>query len=233
MNKIIPFLGALFLLLSCKETKTVYIASYQIDCNGVAPQMCMLYKENPDDEWTYFYDTIEGFEYEEGYEYTLEVAISKIDEPPADASSLKYALVNILSKEKDNILAQHLESNQNESMIITYSALSRGYFLKANIDQNDIILFKDRNLDKKIVKSCSKNQWNEMQTLVEKIDLKKLNELKVPTGKRLYDGAAHAQLEITKGGQTFSSISFDHGDPPKEIASLVTYILSLTENMKQ
>jgi hypothetical protein len=72
-----------------------------VDCVGVDPQKCLLYKENLADKWTYFYDTIEGFEYEEGYTYEIEVAVTKIDNPPADGSSLQYVLVKIISKEKE------------------------------------------------------------------------------------------------------------------------------------
>ncbi|GAA4109275.1 hypothetical protein GCM10022393_05780 [Aquimarina addita] len=233
MSKMIPFLAGIFLLLSCKETKTVYIASYQTNCQGVGSQTCMLYKENSDDEWTYFYDTIEGFEYEEGYNYTLEIEVSKAEKTITDTSSLTYSLVNIIAKEKDNVLAQNLVSNQDESMKIIYSALSRGYFLKTEIDQRDIIVFKDRNLDQKKSKNCSKKQWNEIRAMVEKIDLKKIGTLEAPTGKRLHDGAPHAKLEISKGDQKFISNGFDHGHPPKELASLVTYIVSLTEGMEE
>jgi hypothetical protein len=31
------------------------------------------FKENPEEEWSYFYGAIQGFDYEEGYEYVIEV----------------------------------------------------------------------------------------------------------------------------------------------------------------
>ena len=45
------------------EYKTLYVASYKKDCEGVASQSCYLVKENPEDEWELFYNEIEGFEY--------------------------------------------------------------------------------------------------------------------------------------------------------------------------
>ncbi len=79
--------------------KTVYVGAELVDCVGVAPQKCMLIKENPDDEYTFFYDQIQGFDYEEGYEYELVISEGRVENPPADASSLKWTLVSVESKE--------------------------------------------------------------------------------------------------------------------------------------
>ncbi len=85
---------------SCEKTKNVYIADHLIDCTGVAPQKCMLIKENIIDDWTHFYGNIKGFKYETGFEYLLKVKIETIKKPPADGSSLKYTLIEILEKNK-------------------------------------------------------------------------------------------------------------------------------------
>jgi heat shock protein HslJ len=79
--------------------KIIYVGSELVDCVGVAPQKCMLIKEKPDDEYTFFYDQIEGFEYEEGYEYELVIKEEQVENPPADASSIKWTLVSVESKE--------------------------------------------------------------------------------------------------------------------------------------
>ncbi len=80
------------------QSKMLIVADHLENCVGVGPQSCMLVKENPDDEWTYFYDQIEGFEYEEGYTYELLVNEIPVPNPAADASSLRYELKNIISK---------------------------------------------------------------------------------------------------------------------------------------
>ncbi len=84
------------------ETKILYIDSSLVDCVGVGPQQCMLVKENPNSEWELFYDSIEGFEYQEGTEYKISVTITEIQNPPADSSSLKYILVEILESVADS-----------------------------------------------------------------------------------------------------------------------------------
>jgi len=97
---IIILLLSLTSVKSCDETKHIYVADHLADCTGVGPQKCMLIKEKIVDEWTTFYDQIEGFEYEEGYEYLLNVKIKTIKNPPADGSSLKYTLVEVFEKKK-------------------------------------------------------------------------------------------------------------------------------------
>lgn len=99
------FIGLLFLLpflfASCtsnKATIKMIVASQKGDCVGVAPQKCLFVKKDTDTNWTFFYNQIEGFNYEEGYEYVLEVKEEKVENVPADASSLKYMLVKEVSK---------------------------------------------------------------------------------------------------------------------------------------
>ncbi|WP_306352157.1 DUF4377 domain-containing protein [Flavobacterium sp. '19STA2R22 D10 B1'] len=78
------------------------VASKRVDCQGVAKQKCMLTKSVGGTKWELFYDSIEGFTYEEGYEYHLEVLRTAVENPPADASAFHYKLVNVIAKEKKN-----------------------------------------------------------------------------------------------------------------------------------
>jgi heat shock protein HslJ len=93
----------LLMIMACTsntevQSKMLIVADHLEDCVGVGPQSCMLVKENPEDEWTYFYDQIEGFKYEEGFTYELLVTKIPVPNPAADASSLRYELKNIVSK---------------------------------------------------------------------------------------------------------------------------------------
>lgn len=96
------------LMLQCKpmsniasgDEKTFIIASQTVDCTGVAPMKCLQVKEKESDSWENFYSNIEGFTYEPGFEYVLKVKTEKIKNPPMDGSSIKYTLVNQVSKIK-------------------------------------------------------------------------------------------------------------------------------------
>jgi hypothetical protein len=98
----------LFILVQCKpmpssssgDEKTFIVASKTVDCTGVAPMKCLQVKEKESDSWGNFYSNIEGFTYEPGFEYVLKVKTEKIQNPPMDGSSIKYTLVQQVSKTK-------------------------------------------------------------------------------------------------------------------------------------
>ena len=73
------------------------VAPTKADCVGVAPMKCLLVRQNGGD-WRNFYAPIEGFDWVEGSRYRLQVKVSKIANPPADASSIRYQLVRVLDK---------------------------------------------------------------------------------------------------------------------------------------
>ena len=83
-----------------EEVKILYVASKLDDCVGIAPKKCMMVKEEEDAPWELMYQEIEGFNYEEGYEYKIEVKRVDIPNPPADSPSFRYVLVTEISKEK-------------------------------------------------------------------------------------------------------------------------------------
>jgi len=80
------------------DTVRMWIGPELIDCEGVAPMQCMevAYSENGETEL--FYDSITGLDYQEGTSYVVDVAVTEVADPPADASSLSYTLVDIVSQ---------------------------------------------------------------------------------------------------------------------------------------
>jgi heat shock protein HslJ len=76
------------------------VADTKGDCYGVGRGLCLQIKEKPDEPYALFYSGIEGFSYEEGYHYKLEVMRVKRERPPADGSVYNYYLINIISKER-------------------------------------------------------------------------------------------------------------------------------------
>ena len=76
----------------------MHVAAFRVNCVGVGPQTCMQVRRDDDKPWSLFYDTIEGFTHETGYEYELLVAVYRAPNPPADGSSLVYRLVRKLRR---------------------------------------------------------------------------------------------------------------------------------------
>lgn len=96
------FLTISFFNATADETKIIEIGPILVDCVGVGPQKCMILKENNNTKWNMFYDQIEGFNFEEGKSYKLEVKVTNANDAPADASNLKYSLLEILNQTKIN-----------------------------------------------------------------------------------------------------------------------------------
>ena len=84
-----------------QETIKMRVKEAKVPCVGVAPTECMVVKIGKSKEWTNFYSSIEGFDYEPGYTYRLKV----IQNPnknahAADASAYTYQLKKIVCKKK-------------------------------------------------------------------------------------------------------------------------------------
>lgn len=94
------------------ETVTLYVGPELVDCTGVGPMKCMLVRRSPDEPYQYFYNPIVGFEFEAGYEYELEVAVTEVANPPADGSSLRYTLVRVVNKEAVTSMEFSLEGTR-------------------------------------------------------------------------------------------------------------------------
>lgn len=100
MRKLFYTFIFLVVALSCSTPNAIRmtVASTTADCVGVAPQECFLVKKGDASQWEFLYSPIEGFSYERGYEYTLNVKEVEVRNVPADISSIKYKLVKVVSK---------------------------------------------------------------------------------------------------------------------------------------
>lgn len=74
----------------------LWIEPELVECEGVAPMECMQVSRTQGGDLELFYDQIEGFTHEQGTSYVIDVRVTKVDDPPADASSLQYSLVEIV-----------------------------------------------------------------------------------------------------------------------------------------
>ena len=85
---------------STGEIMEITVGPDLVDCVGVAPQKCLVVNG------TLFYDTIDSFNYSEGYTWRLKVerydAWPDLDEPPQDAGRYGYRIVDVVSKTWDD-----------------------------------------------------------------------------------------------------------------------------------
>ena len=89
---------------SLDENESIlYVYEKTVLCSdGAGEKQCYKTRNKPSDEWTYLYEHIDNFYYEEGYRYKLKVKIEKIhypkDQPIADAPDRSITLIKILNK---------------------------------------------------------------------------------------------------------------------------------------
>ena len=117
-----------------------------------------------------------------------------------------------------------------ESTVVEYVANTRGFYQKITIQNHKVSITHDRNGKTAPQESkISDADWKDLVVLFQDIKLDELANLKAPTGKRLYDGAAIASLKVTYKGKDYQSSSFDHGAPPSEIAKFVEKVNSFAK----
>ena len=127
-----------------------------------------------------------------------------------------------------------LSANGCEDMkdtVIEYHAMSRGYYLNVVVKNGNAIVTNARRGEAKTTK-LSDDDVKEIGNLVKDIDLEGIPDLKSPTEKRFYDGAAIATLKITRNDEVYESQAFDHGEPPAAIKKLVDKLLTFVPQEK-
>jgi len=108
---------------------------------------------------------------------------------------------------------------------IQYEANTRGFYQKLVLKNATISSTKDRNgIENPNVQKVSEVDWNLIMQEINKVDFENLPNLKAPTEKRFYDGAAIANLKIIYKGKTYQTSDFDHGFPPMEIKRVVEIV---------
>jgi hypothetical protein len=78
----------------------LFVAAQLADCQGEEARKCLRVRNSPGEEWRNFFGVIDGFDYEPSYSYELRVEVKRLANPPADAPSLRYRLVEVVSKQK-------------------------------------------------------------------------------------------------------------------------------------
>lgn len=117
---------------------------------------------------------------------------------------------------------------QSDDITIEYQAMTRG-------SNREVILKKDAMEVRDVAGSSTLSkatitveQWNDIIKELDKVELNKIAELKAPTNKRFYDGAMIATLTVKTKDTTYRSSSFDHGNPPAEIAEVVNKVVAMS-----
>jgi len=131
------------------------------------------------------------------------------------------------STEKETELTMKQEQ---QNPVFEYDASSRGFYRKIVLENKELRVSSRRgDRDEPTVIKLSDAEWKTILANFKKLDLKTLSELKAPTEKRFYDGAAMANFTIQTANETYTVPTFDHGFPPAAIEKIVNTLNELAD----
>ena len=122
-------------------------------------------------------------------------------------------------------------SQKNADMTKTqleYTAVSRGIYKKIIVQNKTATVTNGRNAEAVEIK-IDDAKWKQIAAEFSKINLENIPNLKAPTEKRFYDGAAIGNLKVTQNQKTYETKGFDNGFPPKEIEKLVNLLVDFAK----
>ena len=82
------------------HTEILMIGPYTMTCYGPFERDCLMEYNEEAGRWHFFYDGIEGFDFESGYIYTLEVRLEDRGTEIQDVGRYSYHLIKLLDKVK-------------------------------------------------------------------------------------------------------------------------------------
>ncbi|MFH6965812.1 hypothetical protein [Flavobacterium sp. FlaQc-28] len=111
---------------------------------------------------------------------------------------------------------------------LEYTAVSRGIYKKIIVQNKTAAVTNGRNAET-VETKIDEAKWKQIVAEFSKINLENIPNLKAPTEKRFYDGAAIGNLKVTQNQKTYETKGFDNGFPPKEIEKLVNLLVDFAK----
>jgi hypothetical protein len=110
-----------------------------------------------------------------------------------------------------------------------YEASTRGAYKKVVVTKDSTVTIQDRSMKDMVSKPTAKADWDRLTAFAGKVNLEGIKDSKAPSVKHQFDGALMANLKVIKDGKEYRSVTFDHGNPPSEIAPLVNRIIAMSD----
>jgi len=115
-----------------------------------------------------------------------------------------------------------------DTITINYEAVTRGSSIIL-VATSSLITYKDFEIDREI--KPSSKEWETLIQLLNDINLSNIKNLTSPSSNSAVDAALQATLSIAKNSTIYTSQTFDHGNPPKELKPVLEKIFSILKLM--
>ncbi len=86
-----------------EHIETLIIGPYRTECPSFSGSDCYLEFNEEAGKWHFFYEGIQGFDYEEGFIWTLKVRLEDRGTEIQDVGRYAYHLIEVLSKEEASV----------------------------------------------------------------------------------------------------------------------------------
>ena len=85
---------------SAGRERIVLVSGERKPCTGAGAMLCLQVRTEPGAPWQHYYGDIEGFSWQEGVDYVLRIREYTVANPPADGSSRRWVLEEILERSR-------------------------------------------------------------------------------------------------------------------------------------
>ncbi len=85
---------------SAGRERIVLVSGERKPCSGVDRAQCLQVRTEPGAPWQHYYGEIEGFSWQQGVDYVLRIREHTVANPPADGSSRRWVLEEILDRSR-------------------------------------------------------------------------------------------------------------------------------------
>lgn len=120
-----------------------------------------------------------------------------------------------------------------KNTVVEYSVRTRGFSQLVVIQKQEIkVNTNRRGVESMISENISNADWAILIIEFQKIKMADIESFKAPSNKRSTDAAAIGQLTIKHLESTYSSQSFDDGNPPKALKKLLEKIAEITNTIE-
>jgi hypothetical protein len=121
------------ILNESKVVSMVINSSKKVCTKNEIQALCLDVTMDGAEESENLYDAIQGFEYQWGHSYELDVEVTEMNNPPADGASIRYELVNTVSNIEDKKWSDYYRYEQLELSENTFKKEGDNYYF---LDQN-------------------------------------------------------------------------------------------------
>ena len=107
MPPVVALLIAVLALAGCDilgitgpDTETLEVAPYRLECRGEALSLCLQVRTPGEPSFGNLFFGVDGFRFEWGFNYVIEIEVSDIENVPADGSSIRRSLKRIVARNR-------------------------------------------------------------------------------------------------------------------------------------